>query len=187
MRGCILMFGLVLFASRPHNVHAQLLGDPDTAGGVKLTVEPIRSTAPLPMWFVIRLTNVSHHDLRLPKPALECGDVANGSVYLHGRFLPSQSSGPLTGSGCVADSFHVPILDQLKRWNTLAAGESLRFDIELTRVVPNAPAAGTYTIWADYTPPYVSPAELKLLDQNGIAVPTSSLATTPVEYRVAVH
>ncbi len=187
MRAWILILSFVLVAIAPPNAHAQLLEAPDSGGGLKLTLEPIRLHGTLPVRFTVVLTNISNHDLHLPQPHLECGDVATGSIFLYARFLPGSSAPLKPHTGCIVDEFHVPIPQRLRSWNVLPAGQSLRFDMDLTNAEPNAPAPGTYTIWAGYDPPAVSPDELKLVEQNGLAVPTSRLATVPLEYHVPAN
>lgn len=183
----VLILSMALASTFSHeNALAQFL-DADTGGGLRLSLEPIQSVGSLPIHFAIVLTNVSGHDLRLPRPALECGDVINGYLFLRAQYVPSDSNSHPLSRSCVIDHAYTPILDRAKKWNALAPGESLRVEIDLAKAVPDAPSPGTYTIWADFTPPTVGSEDLKLLQQQGIAVPTYRLATPAVEYHVPAN
>jgi hypothetical protein len=155
------------------------------AGGVAIRLNPSHLQNGLPLVFEVVLTNISGHDLRLPQPQLECANSMNGFIFLRASFLPADASMHPTSHGCAVDSFSRNTLERAKSWQTLASGASLSYEFRLQDAVPDAPAAGRYTVWADFTPAAVSPDEIQMLHQNGIDVPTATVTTVPVHYEIS--
>lgn len=178
---------LLLLCLRAISAPAQFLDSAprSEAGGLAIRLHPSHLQNGLPLVFDVVLTNTSGHDLRIPHPQLECGNSTQGFIFLRAEFLPADPSKHPIRHSCIMDSFKRNTLEGVKSWPTLAPGASLYFDMRLQDEVPEAPAPGRYTVWADFTPASVSATDLQTLHENGIEVPTAKLTTEPLHYTVS--
>ena len=150
----------------------------ETTLAFRLEPGPMRDG--VPSHFDVVLRNVSGHDLILPKPAVECSDTLSGAIWVYARFVPADPTRQVRGRGCIRDGILVPVLDRVKRWQTLHAGESVSFGV----VTPDAYQPGQYTVWAAYEPAYLSAEDRETLHQAGMEAPADKLETPAVQYRV---
>lgn len=62
---------------------------------LELRLQPESVRKHIPQAFTVLIVNKSHHEVRLPMPSLECGDVPHGTVRLHVKFKPFKAGGVL--------------------------------------------------------------------------------------------
>jgi hypothetical protein len=185
MQSCLRFVWMLTLALSCAMCECQSLEPLASGGGMEIQLEPLAVQDGLPMRFAVLLVNISGHELRLPQPYLECADSISGFIFLRARYAPTDPSKHALGRGCVADELRRPIAERVKNWKTLKAGESLRFEMNLTDAVPDAPGAGSYTIWADFTPAWVSAEDLQTLHRDGLDVLTEKIQTVPMHYEVS--
>ena len=133
----------------------------------------------------VRLTNVSRHDLLIPPPHIDCGDVPHGSLFF--RIDIQRTSGPVSGMGCAADYVgSIPVQQRIRTWNRLAPGQSLDFKHDITSepdaLIRGTQRAGRYSFSVSYLPPYLSPQDQSLLQSVRIAFPEAPLETPWISF-----
>jgi len=153
----------------------------DKSDNLELSLEPKDIQGGVPQTFTFVLVNTSDHDVRIPAtPVVNCHSQYSGSIWLVHTFTPLTPGSPGPGGGCAASKYNwPPLMDRVKEWKVLRAGESLRiagaknFDDK---------EAGTYKFWAEYEPPYISSDDQATLRQAGIDFPHDELATAHITY-----
>ncbi len=152
---------------------------------LQLKLEPGPEVRGVPASFVYTIVNASDHDVRLPKPVVNCGDVFFGEVWVHVKFKPPGHAvvqGP--EHGCSND--YVATTTALKRaesWPVLHPGESISQTLPQAQLHYDAGKTGSYEVWAEYRPPYLSPQEQRALRKAGIDFPAAEMRTPHVSYR----
>ena len=145
---------------------------------LQLRSEPVQTK--IPTAFTILIVNNTDHDLYLPIPSLECGDVPHGAVWLRLNFK-SLVPGPVGFvHGCAKNFLYQPIIDRVKKWKHLGPGESLSLATITDRIL--AQGAGTYDYWAFYYPPGMPKADEDLLQQAGIDFPRNALKSNHLKF-----
>jgi len=177
MRLLELAGGLILMAG---TARAQKVPDPTRIDPpLELRLQPGELTHGIPDSFTFEIINVSEHDVRVPKPIVNCAGQYTGFIWLRLMFKPSNSAksvGP--GFGCAADTMNwPPILQRAQEWQVLHPGESVSQTIPREKLHYEGSEAGTYEVWADYTPPAVEPDDQKRLRKAGIDFPSTPLST----------
>lgn len=145
---------------------------------LELRLQPESVRKHIPQAFTVLIVNKSHHEVRLPMPSLECGDVPHGTVRLHVKFKPFKAGGSALVSGCFKDFVYQPILDRLKQWKVLGPGESL----VLMNNAILARATGVYKYWASYIPPGMPKADEEVLQNARVDFPKSELESPHVSF-----
>ncbi len=154
------------------------------APNLALAIEPDGPFTGVPRSFAVFLTNTTDHSLRLPRPYVDCSSIPYCTLYLRLNFKPSGASRrAMSDRGCSADFFHArdSILQQIASWETLLPSESLTTHA----VLPDAEMTGepgTYTLYAEYVPPYVTPVEKVELSLRRISIPDAELSSPKLVY-----
>jgi hypothetical protein len=162
-------FALCGFAQTPIKVQP---------GNLELRLQPESVRSNIPQAFTVLIVNRSDHDMRIPMPSLECGDVAHGTVGLRLHVKPLHS-GPIEPTqGCFKDFGYQPILDRVKEWKVLRPEESVSLGTINDRVI----APGAYEYWAYYYPPGMPKADEDLLQKAGIDFPRNELESAHVKF-----
>ncbi|WP_128915612.1 hypothetical protein [Granulicella sibirica] len=148
------------------------------ATDLELRIQPDSVHKQIPQSFEVVILNKSSHEVRLPMPSLNCGDVPHGTVSLRFKLKYSNSAGSALGSGCFKDFGYQPILDRLKEWKVLRPGESLSLMNNL--VLTTNAAASEY--WASYIPPGMPEADEDMLRNAGVVFPKSPLESDHLRF-----
>ena len=117
---------------------------------------------------IVKLTNVSNHEISLPQPNTGCSDGMYGTLSFRINIKPATGPIPVT-MGCFADyNFaKISVWDRLKAWKRLGPGEALTFEKNVsaeTEAILRGPLRnGTYEFSAYYEPPYLSEHDKELL------------------------
>lgn len=145
---------------------------------ITLTASPLEISG-LPSELTLTVTNITDHDVLLPSPHQDCGDVSNGTVDIGMNYRPNPGgNSSVIGHGCIADYFQLPnILERAKAWRTLRPGQSLALVSNVRSQVSLAfrgpPRPGRYDFDATYTPPYLSDDDKRALKNTGFDFPHS--------------
>ncbi|HEV2133016.1 MAG TPA: hypothetical protein VGR47_02015 [Terracidiphilus sp.] len=129
------------------------------------------------------LTNAGYSAVDLPIPAIDCsGDV--GSIVVRAVVHQEGPGSGGYGHGCGGGMGDLPpFLTRVKStWLHLRPGEYLTFTGDLRSMLDKVNGPATYTYWAEYQPPELSPKERNELNQNGYLVPTSTVKSEPLRY-----
>ncbi len=59
-------------------------------GDLELRLQPEAIRMRIPKAFTIAIVNRSEHEICMPMPSFECGDVAHGSIWLHSTFVAAK-------------------------------------------------------------------------------------------------
>ena len=128
----------------------------------------------IPTKFTLTIINKSDHDLVIPEPTVDCGDLFRGTVSVEVDFTPRHPSPESIGHGhgCGKGISDWPtILDRIKEWRTLRPGESLVVEESSTNWLFDFDQPGRYKVWGQYEPPEVSPRDREVLRRSGIDFP----------------
>jgi hypothetical protein len=137
----------------------------------------------LPPGFTILLVNKSDHDIRVPKPIVDCAAIDGGVIGMSFRFTPKRPWKPRNGYGCAADQFNPPpILERVHGWQVLRPGESLRVTDSPAQMHCECKAPGKYEFWAGYDPPHLPAEDEAKLDEADIDFPRSALESAHITY-----
>ncbi|HEX4166541.1 MAG TPA: hypothetical protein VHZ55_13825 [Bryobacteraceae bacterium] len=138
----------------------------------------------MPNGFNFSIVNATDHDVKLPSPTVECSDSFDGYVMLYLKYIPSDGLGPMDGGGCARDRFGKwpSILERIKTWQTLGAGEALILKGKREQFFYSDQRPGKYEFWASYTPPYVQDLDKQLLFGSGIDFPTSTVVSSRLSF-----
>ena len=149
-----------------------------------MILQPGRTVQGIPVDFTFVLTNISDHDVRLPKPLIQCSSVPTGTLWLRVSFKPLHPQDePQTGHGCVADFLYQPILKRVEEWQVLHPKESLALARPTAELQGYLDAAGTYEFWAEYTPPFIKPEDQTTLHEAGIRFAAAPLSTMHMSFK----
>lgn len=142
---------------------------------LELRLLPGKLVDGFPTSFTFIITNISHHDVRMPKPS-NCANLTAGTVNLMVTETPSNHSD--MGGACVhSDDPPPPLCDQVKSWPVLRPGHSLRVTFSLQQLFLYDHAPATYEFSAEYTPPVIPPDDQQALTAEGIDFPRSRLTS----------
>jgi hypothetical protein len=152
-------------------------------GNLELRLQPERVERGVPQAFSFLLVNKTHHDVRVPMPAVDCEDSFDGDVELRRRFTPFKPGSPDEGRGCASDTEDwPPIMDRIKEWKTVHAGDALILAADREHLFYDDSRPGRYEFWALYSPPAIDPADQRKLQDSGIDVPHEKLRTRRVSF-----
>ncbi len=131
----------------------------------------------LPDSLIVTLTNVGKSPMELPEPD-RCGNVPDGTVNLRMRFTAAPDNhAQMHGSGCFNDFGRSPLAERRKQWKRLLPGEHLD-----TWVLVESQGPGRYTLWIEYTPPYLSAEERQALMAEGVLFPDKKLTSGAADF-----
>jgi len=140
----------------------------------------------VPQTFTFELINVSHHNVWVADPAVQCDDSYDGSLSLRVKFTPLHPPGSETGGGCAADRFNdPPILERAREWKLLPPGERIEKTAYFAELHYEVRQSGTYEFWAEYSPAYVQPADQQILRERGIDFPLEQLTTLHLAFKIS--
>ena len=162
-----------------------------TTHGLELRLKPGALQNGLPQTLTIELVNTGDHEIRLPLPVLTCEDMMKGSIHLNVAFQPSRPGYPSGyGRGCGGGVYDLQtaILQRVREWRVLAAGDSLTLEAQTIRGIANSfydeDKPGKYTYSVTYMPPYISDDHAQLLHIMGIDWPRNPI-TAQLVYTIA--
>jgi hypothetical protein len=165
---------------------AACLAVPDArdANSFELQLRPDSITDGVPQGFTFSLVNTSGHDVRVPKPAIECEDSFDGALWLRLDFTAFGDAEIYGVRGCASDTMATPpILDRAKTWTLLHAGQKLSWSATRERLDYDSRQPGIYEFWAEYSPPAIDPADREKLRAAGIDYPQAKLASGHIAFR----
>ena len=137
----------------------------------------------IPRAFTFELINVTHHNVWVAEPAVQCDDSFDGTLSLRMKFIPLHPPGSETGGGCAADRFNYPpILERSQEWKLLPPGERLEKTASLADLHYESGQSGSYEFWAEYFPADVQPADQQALRDRGIDFPIEKLTTSHLKF-----
>lgn len=151
---------------------------------LELTMEVATTTndgSPAALRFT--LTNVGYSAVDLPIPAIDCsGD--SGSIVIRAVVHQEGPGSGAYGHGCGSGMGDAPpFLKRVKStWFHLRPGEYLTFTGDLRFMLDKVGGPATYTYWAEYYPPKLTPKQRSELEQNGYLAPTSTVKSEPLRY-----
>lgn len=148
---------------------------PHPSPNLALRLQPGKLVDGFPTSFTFVFTNITHHDVRMPKPS-NCGSSETGTVDLRVSETPPQDSG--MGGGCGSGTTDLPPMRiQAKSWPALKPGHSLRATYSLKQLFFYDYGPATYEFSAEYTPPVIPPDDQQALTAEGIDFPRSRLTS----------
>ncbi len=153
---------------------------PATPGKLELRLQPGSVDKKIPQAFTVQLVNGTDHDVRVPTPSLDCGDVPHGTVWLRLAFKPFTPGAARLDHGCATDFIYSPVSDVIKSWKVLRPGESVTLVTINDRVL--AHEAGSYDYWVHYEPPGMPEADQEWLRTAGIDYPKGELDSAHVKF-----
>jgi hypothetical protein len=154
-----------------------------SSGDLEFRIHPEDIVGGIPQAFTFVFVNHSHHDVRIPGPAIQGEDSLGGHIELQLRFTPLKPGPPGEGRGCAGDTFNPPsLMDRIKTWNVVHAGETLTFRADRQHLFYDDAQPGTYDFWASYYPPSVSRSDQNKLHDTGIDFANERLATGHVAF-----
>ena len=150
-----------------------------SAPHLELRFSPGALVRGVPESFTFEIVNVSRHNIRIPKPIVDCAGQYTGFIWLRVLFKPSGSTtGVEPGFGCAADKVNwPPILQRAQAWRLLHPGESVSQTVAKEKLHYEGREAGIYEFWAVYTPPALDSRDEKTLRKAGIDFPSTPLST----------
>jgi hypothetical protein len=151
---------------------------PRQSPNLELRLQPGKLVNGIPDTFTFIFTNISHHDVRMPKPS-NCVTSDTGIVVLRVKVTPEPRSGLRGGCGGWIEG-HRPVRDQAKSWPVFRPGESLRVTYSLQQLFFDDHGPATYEFSAEYTPPVNPPNDQQVLTAEGIDFPRERLASQHV-------
>jgi hypothetical protein len=150
-------------------------------GNLELRLEPESVQKNIPKAFTVLIVNKSDHEVRLPMPSFESGDVRHGTVWLRLNFVPLKRGVlPELQAGGINDFLYQPISERVKGWKVLGPGESLNLETISGRIL--AQDAGSYDYWAYYYPPGMTKGDEEVLQKAGIDYPKKELESAHVKF-----
>ena len=173
-------FGFAL--SGPAQVPEQPAAQAPPALSLSIQLEDVQ--AGVPQTISVTLANSTDHALLVPTPVIDCGNVYNGTISVKAHFTPLNPKSPGEGyaQGCANEEKSPPIMDRIKGWTVLHPGKSINIRKPLTRYMLGSASAGTYEVWANYWPPFISLQDRQTLQQAGIEFPQSKLETAHLTF-----
>jgi hypothetical protein len=140
----------------------------------------------VPQAFTFELINVTHHNVWVANPAVQCDDTYDGYISLQLKFTPLDPPASETGGGCAGDRFDwPPILVRAQEWKLLPPGERIEKTAPRAELHYEVGQAGTYEFWAEYYPAAVRPAEQQALRERGIDFPIGKLTTSHLTFKTS--
>ena len=155
---------------------------------IELKLLPVDVTDGVPTGFTFVLTNVSNEDLRVPPPNIDCSNpTPQGTLWLQESWVPVSGDGMGKGMGiCDRGGVYpkppVTIEALTRTWTMLRPGESLRVTASSKELHYDFGLPGTYTFFAKYIPPQLSPDEELLLSDSGIVIPRQTVTSPDQHY-----
>jgi hypothetical protein len=140
-----------------------------------LRLQPGKLVDGFPTSFTFIITNITHHDVRMPKPS-NCGSSETGTVDLRVSETSRPDSG--MGGGCGSGTTDLPPMRiQAKSWPVLRPDHSLRVTFSSQELFFYDHAPATYVFSAEYTPPVIPSYDQQALTAEGIDFPRSPLTS----------
>jgi hypothetical protein len=139
---------------------------------IRINAENVQSGTPGKL--ALTIVKGSSHDVVIPKPTIDCGDLFRGSVSVQLDFTPLHPSTESLGHGhgCPNGVSDWPlILDRIKEWRTLRPSESIVVEADSSDWLFDFDQAGRYKVWGQYGPPEIFPHDQEILRQSGIDFP----------------
>jgi len=125
--------------------------------------------------------NRGRYEVRVP-PVSRCVGRYSGTLILHFTFLPAPPEG--VGGGCAGGLDHnPPILDQVKSWRRLGAGESFTATYKRTELFVSQQAPGDYDFWGEYQAPGLSAEEMNALEHAAITFLREPLTSPHLRFK----
>lgn len=138
----------------------------------------------VPGAFTFELVNISDHDVRVPRPLVDCHSDFVGYIWLRLVFSPPNAGGEEAGYGCGADKDGWPqILQRVQEWKLLHPREAAKQTIGQGQLHYEGKDSGKYDFWAEYHPPAIEPDDQKTLRKAGIDFPREPLGSKHVIYQ----
>jgi hypothetical protein len=144
----------------------------------------------LPRAIIVKLTNVSDHNISIPQPNTACSDGMHGTLFF--RIAIKPATGPIPATmGCFADyNFaQISVWDRLKAWKRLGPGQALTFEKNVTgetEAILRGPLRnGMYEFSAYYEPPYLSEHDKELLREAKDDFPQYQMQTPILVFKIA--
>jgi hypothetical protein len=158
---------------------------PRAVSNLALRLQPEALEEGVPQAFRFELVNTTDHDVRVPRPAIQCENSFSGSIALTLEFHPLEPGGPSgPGRGCAGDRMDWPaILIRISEWEVLHPGERLSLNADRAHLFYETGQAGSYEFWAAYLPPTITAEEKAILRQAGIDFPQDRLTTPHIIFR----
>jgi hypothetical protein len=138
----------------------------------------------LPQNFTFELMNSGTTDIRLPIPTLACGNDYRGSISIFVRFKATKPGLNQPPSGeCVQDtSDYPPVLERIKTWKLLHAGERLSVSGDRSVFLYTDNLPGIYRLTATYTAPVLSANDRRQLRDAGIEFPHGKVVARRMKF-----
>jgi len=151
---------------------------------LELRLKPGKLLNGVPADFTFELVNVSDHDVRVPKPKVDCNSSLDGSIWLQLDFTPAKFNDKGSAFVCVDDYGSLPVITQRsKNWLLLHPGEMISQTLDQRGLHYDDKGAGRYTFWAEYHSPTIGPQDQSTLREAGIDFPHHDLKTTRFVYK----
>ncbi len=152
---------------------------PPTAN-LELRLESSDLKSGVPESFTFVFVNVGSHDIHVPQVGPCSGDYGWLRLQLDYKCVVD---GQGFGGGCGGGMGDGPgILGFAKSWETLRPGESLRIKESRSAMFQNQECPGRYDFWAEYTPPHLSAADVKILTDAGVDFPRERLTSNHLTF-----
>ncbi len=146
---------------------------------LRLEASDLKSGVPESFTFVF--VNAGTHDVHVPQLG-PCSSREEGWLRLQLDYK-CVVDGQGFGGGCGGGSNDGPgILAAVRSWKTLTPGESLRIKETRRDMFQTQDCAGKYDFWAEYTPPHLSPADVKILADAGVDFPHEHLTSNHLTF-----
>ena len=157
---------------------------PKPIANLELHLLPGEMANGVPRVFTFELINVTHHNVWVPEPTVECTDSYDGYFLLRVKFTPLHPPGSETGGGCAGDKLNrPPILERAQEWKLLPPGEAIEKTVPRAELHYEAGRPGTYEFWAEYYSPALKPADQQTLRERGIDFPLEKLTTSHLTFK----
>jgi hypothetical protein len=151
-----------------------------------LRLAPAEIVNGVPQAFTFRLINITHHNVWVADPGVECTDSYNGYFSLRVKFTPFRPPGSEDGGGCAGDRLNwPPILERAQEWKLLPPGEAIEKTIRRAELHYELGQPGIYEFWAEYYPPALQPADQQTLRERGIDFPLNKLTTSHLTFKTS--
>ncbi|HEY0306932.1 MAG TPA: hypothetical protein VGB94_02125 [Acidobacteriaceae bacterium] len=178
----VLAISLGFALSGPAQVPKQPAAQAPAPLTLSIQLEDMQAGVPQTISFT--LANSTDRDLLVPTPVIDCGRGYDGVIRVKAHFTPLNPKSPDDGygHGCTSEEKSPPIMDRIKSWTVLHPGKSISIRKPLTKYMLGSASAGTYEVWADYSPPHISLQDRETLQQAGIYFSCSNLESAHLSF-----
>lgn len=176
---------IVAIAGLSLSISAQTGKRPAGKAELELNLEARDVVRGVPTTFHVILRNIGTQDIRLPEPSLGCASATSGAVLLVEKHTPKLPGlDDLLTHRCRADlPYNQDFLKQAKSWVLLRPGGYLERVASPGRMHYENQGAGTYDLFAEYTPPVLEPDQRRALADAGYLYPQARLISKHVVLR----